>query len=218
MDLLPCGNKEITTKPNTTKTLPHRRPDATAASTSMCTKGSFASSSAPENSHTPQQSKVGGDDEVVSTDSSASPQNGKIVQDSAQDPATHVTSSSGAAGLPWSGDKDLDDVPNITDYDWEPEVDPPPPAPGDSESLSTSTLHRFTAERPCHPLPSPGSLNYVLKGFYQKKSGPRTPCPPGGPPFLGMLAWSAEWLPSARNWSFRWPLPLISCYFNAFFR
>jgi hypothetical protein len=32
------------------------------------------------------------------------------------------------------------------------------------------------------------SLNYVLKGFYRNKSGPRTPRPPGGPPFLGMLA------------------------------
>jgi hypothetical protein len=38
----------------------------TAASTSMYTKGSFASSTAPENSHTPQQLKVGGDDEAVS--------------------------------------------------------------------------------------------------------------------------------------------------------
>jgi hypothetical protein len=37
--------------------------DATAASTSTCTKSPFASSSAPENSHTPQQPKVGGDDE-----------------------------------------------------------------------------------------------------------------------------------------------------------
>jgi hypothetical protein len=49
-------------------------------------------------------------------------------------------------------------------------------------------------------------LKYVLKQFYRKKSGPRTP----RPPFLGMLAWSAEWLPSTRNWSFRWPLPLTS--------
>jgi hypothetical protein len=54
------------------------------------------------------------------------------------------------------------------------------------------------------------SLNYVLNGFYRKKSGPRTPRPPGGPPFLGMLAWSAEGLPSTRRWSFRWPLPLTS--------
>jgi hypothetical protein len=57
--------------------------------------------------------------------------------------------------------------------------------------------------------PGFSSLNYVLKQFYRKKSGPRTPRPPGGPPFLGMSAWSAEWLPSTRNWSFRWPLPLI---------
>jgi hypothetical protein len=28
--------------------------------------------------------------------------------------------------------------------------------------------------------------------------------------FLGMLARSAEWLPSTRNWPFRWPLPLTS--------
>ena len=46
--------------------------------------------------------------------------------------------------------------------------------------------------------PGFSSLNYVLKGFYRKKSGPRTPCPPGGPPFLGILAWSAEGLPSTR--------------------
>jgi hypothetical protein len=39
--------------------------DTTAASTSMYTKGSFASSTAPENSHTPQQLKVGGDDERI---------------------------------------------------------------------------------------------------------------------------------------------------------
>jgi hypothetical protein len=72
--------------------LGHRGPsDTTAASTSMYTKGSFSSSSAPENSHTPQQSKVGGDDEAVSTDLSVSPQNGKIVQNSELDPATHVT-------------------------------------------------------------------------------------------------------------------------------
>jgi hypothetical protein len=58
--------------------------------------------------------------------------------------------------------------------------------------------------------PGFSSLNYVLKQFYRKKSGPRTPRPPGGPPFLGMLAWSAQWLPSTRNWSFRWPLPLTS--------
>jgi hypothetical protein len=111
----------------------------------MYTKGSFASSSAPENSHTPQQPKVGGDDEAVSTDLSVSPQNDKTVQNSELDPAAQVTSSSGAAGLLQNGDKDLNDVPNTTDCDWELEVDPPPPAPGDSESLSTSTHHRFTA-------------------------------------------------------------------------
>ena len=54
--------------------------------------------------------------------------------------------------------------------------------------------------------PGFSSLSYVLKQFYRKKSGPRTP----RPPFLGMLARSAEWLPSTRNWSFRWPLPLTS--------
>jgi hypothetical protein len=58
--------------------------------------------------------------------------------------------------------------------------------------------------------PSFRSLSYVLKGFYRKKSGPRTPRPPSGPPFLGMLAWSAGGLPSTQNWSFRWPLPLTS--------
>jgi hypothetical protein len=40
--------------------------------------------------------------------------------------------------------------------------------------------------------PGFSSLSYVLKQFYRKKSGPRTPRPPGGPPFLGMLAWSME--------------------------
>jgi hypothetical protein len=42
--------------------------------------------------------------------------------------------------------------------------------------------------------------------FAKKKSGPRTPHPPGGPPVLGSLVWRAEGLPSTRNWSFRWPL------------
>jgi len=39
-----------------------------------------------------------------------------------------------------------------------------------------------------HPGFSSLNLNYVLKQLYRKKSGPRTPRPPGGPPFLGMLA------------------------------
>ena len=58
---------------------------------------------------------------------------------------THENFISTAAGLLQSGDKDHNDVPNITDYDWELPVDLPPPAPGDSDPLSTSTHHRFTA-------------------------------------------------------------------------
>jgi hypothetical protein len=47
---------------------------------------------------------------------------------------------------------------------------------------------------------------YVRRDFRKKKSGPRTPRPPGGPPVLGSLVWRAEGLPSTRNWPFRWPL------------
>jgi hypothetical protein len=52
----------------------------------------------------------------------------------------------------------------------------------------------------------------VRSGLYQgafakQKSGPRTPHHPGAPPVLGSLMWSAEGLPSWRNWPFRWPLP-----------
>jgi hypothetical protein len=55
----------------------------------------------------------------------------------------------------------------------------------------------------------------VPSGMYQgtfakKKSGPRTPRPPGGPPALGSLVWSAEGLPSTRKWPFQWPLPPTS--------
>jgi hypothetical protein len=32
-------------------------------------------------------------------------------------------------------------------------------------------------------------LRYVRRGFLKKKSGPRTPRPPGGPPVLGSLVW-----------------------------
>jgi hypothetical protein len=84
--------------------------DTTAASTSMYTKGSFASSSAPENSHTPQQPKVGGDDETVSTDLSVSPQNDKIVQNSEQNAATHVTPSPGAEYSLWNREKEVNDA------------------------------------------------------------------------------------------------------------
>jgi hypothetical protein len=49
-------------------------------------------------------------------------------------------------------------------------------------------------------------LRYVRRDFRKKKSGPRTPHPPGGPPVLGFLVWRAEGLPSTRNWPFRWPL------------
>jgi hypothetical protein len=35
--------------------------------------------------------------------------------------------------------------------------------------------------------PGFSSLNYVLKQFYRKKSGPRTPRPPGGPPPPGQV-------------------------------
>jgi hypothetical protein len=71
-------------------------PKTPAMARSMYTKGSFASSSAPENSHTPQQSKAGGDDEAVSTGLSESPQHDKIVQNSERNAATHVTPPSGA--------------------------------------------------------------------------------------------------------------------------
>ena len=50
------------------------------------------------------------------------------------------------------------------------------------------------------------TLRYVRRDFRKKKSGPRTPRPPGGPPVLGSLVRSAEGLPSTRNWPFRWPL------------
>jgi hypothetical protein len=76
----------------------------------MYTKGSFASSSAPENSHTPQQSKVGGDDEAVSTDVSVSPQNDKIVQNSERNAATHVTPSPGAEYSLLDREKEVNDV------------------------------------------------------------------------------------------------------------
>jgi hypothetical protein len=42
-------------------------------------------------------------------------------------------------------------------------------------------------------------LRYVRRDFRKKKSGPRTPRPPGGPPVLGSLVWRAEGLPSTRN-------------------
>jgi hypothetical protein len=54
------------------------------------------------------------------------------------------------------------------------------------------------------------TLRYVRRDFRKKKSGPRTPRPPGGPPVLGALVWRAEGLPSTRNWPFRWPLPPTS--------
>jgi hypothetical protein len=46
-------------------------------------------------------------------------------------------------------------------------------------------------------------LRYVRRDFRKKKSGPRTPRAPGGPPVLGSLVWRAEGLPSTRNWPFR---------------
>jgi hypothetical protein len=73
-------------------------------------KGSFASSSAPENSHTPQQSEVGGDDEAVSTDLSVSPQNDKTAQNSEQNAATHVTPSPGAEYSLWNREKEVNDA------------------------------------------------------------------------------------------------------------
>jgi hypothetical protein len=38
------------------------------------------------------------------------------------------------------------------------------------------------------------ALRYVRRDFRKKKSGPRTPRPPGGPPVLGSLVWRAEGL------------------------
>jgi hypothetical protein len=54
------------------------------------------------------------------------------------------------------------------------------------------------------------TLRYVRRDFRKKKSGPRTPRPPGGSPVLGSLVWRAEGLPSTRNWPFWWPLPPTS--------
>jgi hypothetical protein len=54
-------------------------------------------------------------------------------------------------------------------------------------------------------------LRYVRRDFRKKKSDPRTPRPPGGPPVMGSLVRRAEGLPSTRNWPFRWlPLPPTS--------
>jgi hypothetical protein len=50
----------------------------------------------------------------------------------------------------------------------------------------------------------------MYQGAFAKKSGPRTPRPPGGRPALGFFVRNAEGLPSTRNWPFRWPLPLTS--------
>jgi hypothetical protein len=48
----------------------------------------------------------------------------------------------------------------------------------------------------------------MYQGTFAKKNRVRgLPAPlPGGPPALGSLVWSAEGLPSTRNWPFRWPL------------
>jgi hypothetical protein len=51
---------------------------------------------------------------------------------------------------------------------------------------------------------------YVSRDFRKKKSGPRTPRPPGSPPVLGSLVWSAEGLPSTRNWPFRLPVAPVT--------
>jgi hypothetical protein len=41
-------------------------------------------------------------------------------------------------------------------------------------------------------------LRYVRRDFRKKKTGPRTPRPPGAPPVLGSLVWRAEGLCLAR--------------------
>jgi hypothetical protein len=110
----------------------------TAASTSTYTKSPFASSSAPEKSHTPQQSKVGGDDEGVSTDLSASPLIDKIVQNSEQNAATSMTPSPGADRWLWNGDTDHYDAYEDTDMFG------PPPASGDG--VSYCMYHRLADE------------------------------------------------------------------------
>jgi hypothetical protein len=52
----------------------------------------------------------------------------------------------------------------------------------------------------------------VPPGMYQgafattKNRARGLPAPPGAPPVLGSVVWSAEGLPSTRNWPFRWPL------------
>jgi hypothetical protein len=115
----------------------------------MYTKGSFASSTAPENSHTPQQLKVGGGDEADSTDSSVSPRNDKTVQNSEQNAATHVTPSPGAEYSLWDGDTDVYGAylhgPSRSHDDCE-DVDMfgPPPALG--EGPAYCIYHRLTDE------------------------------------------------------------------------
>jgi hypothetical protein len=53
----------------------------------------------------------------------------------------------------------------------------------------------------CSPVLVPSDM---YEGTFAKKSGPSRP--PGGPPVLDSLVWSAEGLPSTSNWPFRWPL------------
>jgi hypothetical protein len=80
------------------------------------------------------------------------------------------------------------------------------PRPGEGRPSARQYVAGWTGGQ--HPGFS--SLNYVLKDSIEKNRVRGPPAPPGGPPFLGMLARSAEGLPSTRNWSFRWPLPLTS--------
>jgi hypothetical protein len=118
----------------------------------MYTKSPFASSSAPENSHTPQQPKVGGDDEAVSTDLSVSPQNDKIVQNSEQNAATHVTPSPGAEYSLLNREKEVNDAydaylhGSTRNRDGYEGVDMfgPPPALG--EGPAYCIYHRLTDE------------------------------------------------------------------------
>jgi hypothetical protein len=68
---------------------------------------------------------------------------------------------------------------------------------------------------PGGPQASFGIPRYVSRDFRNNNKNrsadsPPPPVPPpvpGAPPVLGPLVWSAEGLPSTRNWPFRCPLP-----------
>jgi hypothetical protein len=74
-------------------------------------------------------------------------------------------------------------------------------------AVSDVTCYRLALEAcspRCGPVLVPSDVHEGT--FAKKKSGPRSPRPPGGPPVLGSLVWRAEGLPSTRNWPFRLPV------------